>query len=37
LLEYLETTNEDDWDENKMRRDFGAAMTIVSETLGGLP
>lgn len=37
LLEYLETTNEDDWDENKMRRDFGAAMVIVSETLGGLP
>ena len=37
LLEYLETTNEDDWDENKMRRDFGAAMLIVSETLGGLP
>ncbi len=37
LLEYLETTNEDDWDENKMKRDFGAAMVIVSETLGGLP
>jgi len=37
LLEYLETTNEDDWDDGKLKRDFGAAMDIVSETLGGLP
>ena len=37
LLEYLETTDAKEWDKSKLTLKYPYAMTIVSESLDGLP